>query len=543
MTIIEQFLNHYQREYNFYREIAHLCAQQCEIFLESSGIRSIVTHRAKRPDRLEKKVTERAKEKSYQSVEDIYLDIVDLAGVRISLYFPEEIKHTQRLIQATFVVDHHKTFAGQKNQTTPYQNRFAGYCAEHSLVRLREETLAKASHLYTSSHIEIQVASVLMHAWAEVEHDLIYKPLTGEISDDEYAILDEINGLVTTGEVALARLQKAVERRVSGQQKEFSNHYELASYLYDIIPPTLKEEDTDPFMGRTDILFPFLKMVGMATPVELSQFTKDLSPYLEDRPVAEQLIDRILESNPNFYEAYNQAREVTENRTPFKVSTHAQTPRIDEEYHHAMGYFLSRWIVFEQIIKGLAKLIHPNEPLKWRLLGETIPYLGFDLSRLDQIEEIRSIRNKLVHGHKFHDSETLIRYAKVLDQLLSNMRDRAQGDAKRVIDNLGVDLDSDYNIETTSALWALRERGVQLRNKIITIEEFPQWDSEFEMWHSHLLREAEKVSNELKAWLKTLNTVKQWDLMPWVNEEHHRKMNIVSEILDRLEKYLTRGMK
>ena len=94
MTIIEQFLNHYQREYNFYREIARLCAQQCEIFLESSGIRSIVTHRAKRPDRLEKKVAQRAKEKRYQTVEDIYADIVDLAGVRIALYFPGEEKYS-----------------------------------------------------------------------------------------------------------------------------------------------------------------------------------------------------------------------------------------------------------------------------------------------------------------------------------------------------------------------------------------------------------------------------------------------------------------
>jgi ppGpp synthetase/RelA/SpoT-type nucleotidyltranferase len=36
--------------------------------------------------------------------------------------------------------------------------------------------------------VEIQVASVLMHAWAEVEHDLVYKPVDQEpLSDAELA--------------------------------------------------------------------------------------------------------------------------------------------------------------------------------------------------------------------------------------------------------------------------------------------------------------------------------------------------------------------
>ena len=42
-----------------------------------------------------------------------------------------------------------------------------------------------------------------MHAWSEVEHDLVYKPLQGTLSDEELAILDELNGLVLAGEIAL----------------------------------------------------------------------------------------------------------------------------------------------------------------------------------------------------------------------------------------------------------------------------------------------------------------------------------------------------
>lgn len=86
---------------------------------------------------------------------------------------------------------------------------------------------------YAQAKIEIQVASVLMHAWAEVEHDLLYKPLGGEPLLGEHAILDEINGIVMAGEIALERLQNAMKLRFSLEQQRFTNHFELAACIYD----------------------------------------------------------------------------------------------------------------------------------------------------------------------------------------------------------------------------------------------------------------------------------------------------------------------
>ena len=60
---------------------------------------------------------------------------------------------------------------------------------------------------YTEARVEVQVASVLMHAWSEVEHDLIYKPLEGELS--HYDVTHMLNGLVASGEIALEQLQRA----------------------------------------------------------------------------------------------------------------------------------------------------------------------------------------------------------------------------------------------------------------------------------------------------------------------------------------------
>lgn len=68
--------------------------------------------------------------------------------------------------------------------------------------------LSEAEKRYAVARVEVQVASVLMHAWSEVEHDLVYKPLQGGLSTEEYAILDELNGLVMAGEIALESVIK-----------------------------------------------------------------------------------------------------------------------------------------------------------------------------------------------------------------------------------------------------------------------------------------------------------------------------------------------
>ncbi|KAK7432108.1 hypothetical protein QQZ08_001398 [Neonectria magnoliae] len=85
---------------------------------------------------------------------------------------------------------------------TPYTNEFAGYRATHLRVELGSKD-PSIDIQYTTTMIEIQVASLLMHAWSEVNHDLAYKTLNGTPSDGELRILDGINGLVCTGEVLL----------------------------------------------------------------------------------------------------------------------------------------------------------------------------------------------------------------------------------------------------------------------------------------------------------------------------------------------------
>src|SRR5262249_30716840 len=102
MNIIDNFISRYFREYDFYGEAARLVSEQLESQLQANGIRGIVTYRAKKPDRLKDKLVKRNKDRSikYQKDDDIYEDMVVLAGVRIALYFPADRKRVKTIIRS-----------------------------------------------------------------------------------------------------------------------------------------------------------------------------------------------------------------------------------------------------------------------------------------------------------------------------------------------------------------------------------------------------------------------------------------------------------
>lgn len=169
-NIIKNFLIHYEKEElknyeNFVRQVAN----QLEEELLNQGIKAIVSSRVKKTDSLYHKLIHRYADKKYKTFDEIYGDIVDLAGIRIALYFPSQDKMVDEIINRLFEVKGEKKFPSNDN-TFKQGKRFSGYCAKHYRIQLKQPKKCE------NKIAEIQVASVLMHAWSEVEHDLIYKP-------------------------------------------------------------------------------------------------------------------------------------------------------------------------------------------------------------------------------------------------------------------------------------------------------------------------------------------------------------------------------
>ena len=98
--------------------------------------------------------------------------ITDLAGVRIITYFEDEVHKVAEIVQREFDIDTANS-SNKKDLLDP--DRF-GYLSLHYVVKLHAERLGLTEYRGFASHkAEIQIRSVLQHAWAEIEHDLGYQ--------------------------------------------------------------------------------------------------------------------------------------------------------------------------------------------------------------------------------------------------------------------------------------------------------------------------------------------------------------------------------
>lgn len=412
-SLITLFVSQYRREYDFYYELARLVSQECDALAAENGIRAIVTFRAKSPDRLEEKLRQREVTKKYQTEEDIRTDIVDLSGVRIALYFPGDRAKIAVLLRNAFVIDQEKQFPDKPKATA---DRFDGYHAEHYRIRLRPDALPEVQRRYGGNLVEIQVASVLMHAWSEVEHDLNYKQLSGQVSQEERSILDGINGIVLAGEVFLERLQAAFEARVSRSGSTFSNRYELAAFLYERLRvSTLPEGKEEPVMGRLDILFDLLQLAELNSPDKLTTYIQHLDLKTEKHPLADQIIDHVLISRADLYDSYLEMRRTANGgvRTFFSGQDYP-SPAI-------VGSFFHKWIILERFLRGLAQIKNLTNKRGIFPTRHFVRNLG--LSELFQIQFdlLSRLRSELVHGVNIPDENSLCDADAELNEMLEKL--------------------------------------------------------------------------------------------------------------------------
>jgi ppGpp synthetase/RelA/SpoT-type nucleotidyltranferase len=415
--VIDLFLASYRREFDYYQEAARLCGQLCEQELQGAGKRVIVTHRAKNPERLADKLHRRKQEekRDYKTARDIQNDIIDLSGVRVALYVPGDAKEVDRIIRGTF-----RQFRDPKafpdGRPRKGAKRFDGYHATHYLVGLKIDKLGSDQLRYADARIEIQVASVLMHGWAEVEHDLVYKPLSGDLSEAEYDILDELNGLVLASEIALRRLQVAFDQRVNQANEPFTNHYELAAFLHrELKLAALDTPETD--MGRVDLLFQLLRQYQANRPSAIKPLLSQVATDPEaERQIGEQLIDLFIGNTTDRYASYEAIRSLDLSSPFYRTGP-------DEPSERAIGSFLKAWIKLERLV---GRRIGNSKGLWFR--GQ-IP--GVSPSLMKEIMSFRQLRNETVHGIHLPLAETLLSAAGRLREIVRDLEPPKSPPSKR----------------------------------------------------------------------------------------------------------------
>ena len=131
--------------------------------LKKGGYKYHIYSRLKKKESLEKKI-ERKKQKGkiYKKLRDIK----DISGVRVIFYTESDRKR--------FISEIQKEFKDSIKIKETY--KVSGYRAIHAIISFGKERLKLSEYKsFKGLECEVQLCLILEHAWAEIEHDILYK--------------------------------------------------------------------------------------------------------------------------------------------------------------------------------------------------------------------------------------------------------------------------------------------------------------------------------------------------------------------------------
>lgn len=139
-------------------------------------------------------------------------DLHDMLGVRVITYLQSDVEAVVAALRADFDVDDSRS-SSKASMLDPTQ---FGYLSEHLVVRVHESRAGLVEWVpYANQYFEIQIRSVLQHAWAEIEHDLGYKSATG-IPTHLKRRFARLAGLLETADVEFDALSAEAESYAEG---------------------------------------------------------------------------------------------------------------------------------------------------------------------------------------------------------------------------------------------------------------------------------------------------------------------------------------
>lgn len=98
--------------------------------------------------------------------------ITDVSGIRIIAYTNQDVSNICKILRDEFRIDE----GNSGNKAEMLDTDKVGYLSVHYILQLSEKRLGLPEYkIYENLKCEVQIRTLLQHAWAEIEHDRNYK--------------------------------------------------------------------------------------------------------------------------------------------------------------------------------------------------------------------------------------------------------------------------------------------------------------------------------------------------------------------------------
>ena len=246
-------VNPYLKVHPFWADVAAAVGRVIDQALKSRDIQvHSVQSRAKEPGSFGRKASEPSDADPNQpKYRDPLKEITDLSATRVITFFPRTIEAIDAMLHEEFEILEHS----DKSDDLVEEERF-GYRSIHYLVRLNRARAALPEYRRFSGAVtEVQVRTILQHAWAEIQHDIQYKSsaaiprdirrrfmaLAGmlELADREFQAIQDQDAALNRAAVALVEQGKLDDVEVTPTalklylDRRFGTDGRMSDFSYD----------------------------------------------------------------------------------------------------------------------------------------------------------------------------------------------------------------------------------------------------------------------------------------------------------------------
>jgi len=212
-------------------------------------------------------------------------NITDLLGIRIICPFIEDISAAEELIKKNFNIR-------ETEIKGHYSFKEFGYESTHILIEIPQDIIAERGYPGTDI-AEIQVRTILQDAWAEVEHELVYKAEFSPFDEPMRRKLAAVNASLSLADIIFQEIRSYQRKYSKEMEKRRGSFYQKI------------EESTD------DLLFSEEQTKTPESPAD--SVIKNISVDNEKISIDDLLINALTAHNKNrFGEAISQYSKILE---------------------------------------------------------------------------------------------------------------------------------------------------------------------------------------------------------------------------------------
>ena len=172
-------------------------------------------------------------------------EIMDISGIRIIAYTNQDVSDICNILQDEFLID--KGNSGNKADMLATDK--VGYLSVHYVLQLSKKRLELAEYKeYENLKCEVQVRTLLQHAWAEIEHDRNYK-FTGVLPNGIKRRFYLVAGALELMDYEFDKLSKDIDEYAKKTEKALSK----GDFNLSINSKSLEQYMLKRFEGATNI--------------------------------------------------------------------------------------------------------------------------------------------------------------------------------------------------------------------------------------------------------------------------------------------------